>query len=97
MLMPLRWLVVEDEHSIAVATEHVTILQCQLVGFHYEVVASEGCRLHKQRRQWMVEVGNHRIGQTEVVGRENELVGPSLILLHLYPQHRCDVPVPLSY
>ena len=29
----------------------------------------------------MIEVGNQGIGQTEVVGREDELVGPSVVLL----------------
>ena len=29
----------------------------------------------------MVEIGNHTVGHTEIVGREDELVGPSVIFL----------------
>ena len=29
----------------------------------------------------MIEVGHHRVGQSELVGREDELIGPTLVLL----------------
>ena len=57
------------------------MLEGFVVGFHDEVVATEGGCLHEQGGQRMVEIGDHRIGQSELIGREDELIGPSLILL----------------
>ena len=57
------------------------MFQGQVVGFHHQVVATKGGGLHQQGGVGVVEVGDHRVGESEVVGREDKLVGPSVVLL----------------
>ena len=69
------------EHGITIAAELIAVLHSFLVGLIDEVVAAKGALAHHHGRFRMVEVGHHGVSQPELVGREDELIGPALVFL----------------
>lgn len=61
----------------------VAFLDGDFVGVHDVFVAAEGCGHHEHGGVGEVEVGEQGGADGEVVGRENEFVGPSLVELHV--------------
>ena len=69
------------QHRVPISKEPVFLCDGFLVGFHEQVVASEGGHLHHHRGFRQVEVGNHAVGHREGIGWEDELVGPAFVRL----------------
>lgn len=68
----------KNQHRVAVGAEAIALLLGHLVGVHDGVVAAEGRHHHQLRGVGQVEVRDHGVGHREVVGVEDELVGPPL-------------------
>ena len=74
-------LIVYDEQCVAVRTKLEAVLHSEVVRLHHEVVAAEGAGLHEECRVRMIEVRDHRVGKSEVIRWEDELIGPAIVLL----------------
>ena len=72
---------VNDQHGIAIGAKHVVTFECFLVGIHHNIVATKSGDEHEHGGEWLLEVHDKGIGYSEVVGREDEFVGPSLKFL----------------
>ena len=73
-------LIVKNQECITVASEFIAVLYGLVVCLHHEVVATESSCFHEQCGVWMIEVGYHTVGESEVVGREDEFVCPPYAL-----------------
>ena len=88
-LFTFHFSVVHHQQRIAETAELIARLDSLLVSFDSDVVASEGSGGHHHRRLGVVEVCNQRVGKSEVVGREDELVRPAVERLqHTVGAHR---------
>ena len=79
----------DDEQRVSVRAEHVIAFESELVCLHYIFVTSERCHRHEHGRARTVEVRDDRIRNSESVWREDELVCPSVICVHLVVG--CDI------
>ncbi len=68
-----------DEHGIAVGTKTVVFFERCFVGLHHKIVPAESSHHHQQGGVGQVKVGDHPVGNTEIVGWKNKFVGPSFV------------------
>ena len=73
----------DDEKGIAVRTELIVHLKSCLVCLHNVFISSERSYRHEHGRARAVEVGNDGSRDGESVRREDELVCPSVVRVHL--------------
>ena len=69
----------EDEHGIAVGGEFVFFADGDVVGVVDEFGSAKGACHDELGGFGMVEVGDHHVGDGEVVRREDEFVGPAVV------------------
>jgi len=79
MREPLRSKKLYYKHRVAVGIETVFFFDGFFVGFFHKVVTTESRNHHEQGRFWGMEIGNHTIGDAEIVRREDEFIGPTHI------------------
>ncbi len=68
----------KNQHRVAVSAESVPLLLGDTVCVHHAFVTAERRHHHELRRVGQVEIRHHRVGDGEIIGVEDELVGPAL-------------------
>ena len=61
------YIVLQNQHCIAIGTKAVALLTCNFVGIHNHIVATKCRNHHKLSRIWEMEVRHHGISRRKLI------------------------------
>ena len=71
-------LILDDHHGIAITVELIFLFNGYFVCIHYVIISAKCSHHHEECTFRHMEIGNHAVGNAEIVRRKNKFIRPAV-------------------